>query len=165
MRAPVRPISSELLYPIGGNRSLRVLALFVPDFTGQFNWTVIMIMGCHSRWWMILIDIIWFSNDLRGVHQQGTRIGWPRLDSSFVYRAKQPGLGGGKDGDFGEWISSSQLPFCCWKSRAWLTEQQEETDAQIAAVRQRMKASNLWPTCFGYLDAQFDGVQLDCLEM
>lgn len=55
-------------------------------------------MGCHSRSWMILIDIIGFSNDLRGVRHQGTRIGWPRLDSSFVYRAKQPGLGG-KDGD------------------------------------------------------------------
>lgn len=32
----------------------------------------------------------------KGVHQQGTRIGWPRLDSSFVYRAKRQGRGWGK---------------------------------------------------------------------
>ena len=78
---------------------------------------------------------------------------WVATSGQFLCLPGKTARTGGERWRLGEFISSSQLPFRCWKSRAWLTEQQEETDAQIAAVRQRMKASDLWPTCFGYLDA------------
>ena len=118
-------------------------------------------MGCHSRSWMIRIDIIGYSNDLRGVHQQGTRIGWPRLDSSFVYRAKQPGLGG--EGRWRLWrmdiLVTTSFSLLKIQGLAYGTTRRNrcsDSGSEAADEGQRplgrLDADN-WPTCFGYLDA------------